>query len=106
MRILEDDLHPPSQRPHLPGSESRQVLSVEKDATRRRLLQLQDRPAQRGFSTAALSHEREDFVAADDEADLVHGVQDGATAGGQAHRKVGAEVLDHDQVHQGASRGK
>ena len=45
-------------------------------------------------------------VAADDEADLVHGMQDGAPAGGRAHRKVSAEVLDHDQVHQGASSGK
>ena len=48
----------------------------------------------------------QDLVAANDEADIVHGVQDRTAAGGPAHLEVGAELLDHDQVRHRASKGK
>ena len=106
VRVLKDDLHSPAEPSQFAGGQGGQVLTVEENASRGTLLKLQDGAGQGGFSAAALPDQREDLVAANDEADIVHGVQDRTAAGGPAHLEVGAELLDHDQIRHRASKGK
>ena len=77
VRVLEDDLHPAPEPAQLIRRHRRQVSAIEEHAAGRGLLQLKDRAAQCGFSATALANQSQDFVAADDQADLVDGVQHG-----------------------------
>src|SRR5437867_3365176 len=52
VRILEDDLQLASYVAHLATTEPRDVLAVEDDLARRRLEQLDDRPAERRLAAA------------------------------------------------------
>ena len=70
-RILEDHLHPPPQRPQVALAERREILPVEGDPPGRRLVQADDRPADRGLAAARFTDEPERLAALDRERDIV-----------------------------------
>src|SRR5262245_35533122 len=74
VRILENHLHLPPQRPKLSRLQLRDVLSLEADGAFRRLEQPHDRSAERGLAAAGLADEAERLTLLDGERDVVHGV--------------------------------
>ena len=71
-RILEDHLHAPPERTHIPFAELRDVLPVEDDATAGRVVEAQDRSADGRLPAAGLAHEPERLAALDRQRDAVH----------------------------------
>src|SRR4029079_9181939 len=70
--VLEDDLHPapqPAKRRFLQGEN---VVALEHRRAGGRLLQTEDRSADRGFPAARLPHERQRLAAGDLEGDSVN----------------------------------
>src|SRR5205823_4235509 len=59
VRILEDHLHLPPQRPQRPRTELGDVPPLENDRAVRRLEQANDRPAQRRLPAPGLAYESE-----------------------------------------------
>ena len=75
-RVLEDDLHPAPQRPHVVGVDVGELVAVEHDGAGGRRRQLEDGPAERGLAAAGLADEAEDLAGEDvevDAVDRVHG---------------------------------
>ena len=70
-RILEDHLHPAAERPQLALAEVRDVLAVEHDRAGGRLVEAQDRAADRRLPAARLADEAERLAAPDRERDVV-----------------------------------
>jgi hypothetical protein len=73
-RVLEDHLHPPAQDAELALAEPRDVGPVEHDAPARRVVEPQDRAADRRLAAAGLSDEPQRLAAANLEADVVDGL--------------------------------
>ncbi len=71
VRVLEDHLHPPAQRPHLALAQVRDVGAVEADRAAGRLVQAQQRPADRRLAAARLADEPERLAALDRQRDAV-----------------------------------
>src|SRR5215211_6900732 len=71
VRVLEDHLHPASERPELLLVELRDVLAVEDDPPGRRRVQPQDRAADGGLAAAGLADEPERLAAVDGQRDTV-----------------------------------
>src|SRR4029079_7146670 len=65
VRVLEDDLHPPSQRPQLRLAATVQLLAVEPDRARRRLDEPEQGPAERRLARPRLADEAEHLAAAE-----------------------------------------
>ena len=100
VRVLEDHLHAPAQRPQGALAQVRDVLPVEDHVAVRRLVQAQDRPAERGLAAAGLADEPERLATLDGEGDVVDGldVADMAVEEEPAlDREPDLEVLDVDE---------
>ena len=100
-RVLEDHLHPPPQRLELALAERGDVLAVEDDPARGRLVQAEERPPDRRLAAARFADEAERLAAADLEADAVDraDVADVAVEHDPGlDREVDLEVLDLDEV--------
>src|SRR4030043_437689 len=61
-RVLEDDLHLLPQGPHLLRFITKNTLSLKENITGGRLLQTQNKPAQRRLATAGFSHEAQSLA--------------------------------------------
>ena len=99
-RILEDHLHAPPQRTELLVVEVRDVLAVEEHLAAGRLVEAQDRAADRRLAAARLADQAERLAAADLERDAVDGldVADVAVEDDPAlDREVELQVLELDQ---------
>ena len=72
-RVLEDHLHPPAQSAKLAFAERRDVPAVEDDLPRRRLVQAEEGPPDRGLAAARLADQSERLAPPDREADVVDG---------------------------------
>src|SRR5205085_10171197 len=70
-RILEDHLHPPTQRAQRVLTEIRDVLAVEDDLAAGRLVETQDRAAHGRLSAAGLADEAERLAALERQRDAV-----------------------------------
>src|SRR5262245_31087487 len=70
-RVLEDHLHPPAQRPQLPLAEACDVAPVEDDAAGGRVVEAQNRSADRRLPAARLAHEAESLPAPDRQRDAI-----------------------------------
>ena len=70
-RVLEDHLHPPTQRAEVALAQPRDVLPVEEDPAVGGLVQAQDRAPDGRLAAARLADEPERLPAADREADVV-----------------------------------
>ena len=95
-RILEDDLHPAAHVFLSTPCELRIVLAVELRAAGGRLLEAEQRAAERRLAAAGLADEAEDLAPADLERDVVDGpdVADDPAEDARPDRVVGLEVLD------------
>src|SRR5947207_10001297 len=107
-RILEDHLHPPAQRPQLVLAERGDVAPVEHDAAARRLVEAQDRAAERGLPATGLANQAEGLAAPDrerdpvDRLDVAHmAVEDEAALDREPH----PDVLELDQRPAAAAAG-
>src|SRR5215475_4323168 len=96
VRILEDHLHPPADRPERVLVERRQVATLEENLPAGRPLELQDAPTRRRLAAARLAHEPERLAAPDLEAHAVDGANEAGPAPEQpaAHLKMLHEVGD------------
>src|SRR5690348_17037085 len=106
-RILEDHLHPSAQCAKLALAERRDVPAVEDDLPRRRLVQAEEGPPDRGLAAARLAHQPEGLAPPDHEADVVDGAHVADVAveeDPRLDRKPDPELLDLDQVAVGAHR--
>ena len=74
--VLEDDLHLLAERAHFVLLQLRKVRALERDLSFRRLLQLQDRVAERRLPATALSHEAKRLALAYGEVDAVDRADD------------------------------
>src|SRR5438132_1585464 len=72
-RILEDHLHPAAKRAQRALGEVRDVLAVEDDPAAGRLVEAQDRAADRRLAAAGLPDQTERLAALDRQADAVDG---------------------------------
>ena len=100
VRVLEDHLHAPAQRPQGALAEVRDVLAVEDHVPVRGLVEAQDRPAERGLAAAGLAHEPERLAALDGEGDVVDGLDVADVAVEQEpalDREPHLQVLDVDE---------
>ena len=101
VRILEDHLHPSTQRTQVVLAEVRDVLAVEDDRATGRLVQPEDRPADRRLPAARLADEPERLAALDVERHAVDGlhVTDVAIEDDAAlDREVDLEVAELEQI--------
>jgi hypothetical protein len=73
MRVLEDDLQAPAQRPHLTLAEPGDLLAAELDAAARRRDHAEHRPPERGLARARLPDHAEDLALAQVQVDAVDG---------------------------------
>src|ERR671915_2603092 len=100
VRVLEHHLHASSQRAQVTLTEVRDVLSVEDDLAVGRLVQPQDRAADRRLAAARLSDEAKRLAALDVECDVVdrldvaHVPVEHDTA---LDREVNLQVLETDE---------
>src|SRR4249920_773217 len=99
VRILEDDLDVPPDRPHLPALQPRDVLTVEDDLPGGRFEELQDGATEGRLAAAGLTHDAERLARADGQADSVDGpdLADGALEKAGLDRKVLDELVDSEQ---------
>ena len=88
VRVLEDHLHVAAQILQLAAARAREVSPHEPDAAVLRLVQAQQRAAERGLATAALADQTERLVPPDGEADAV----DRRTLGAGARRRIWATL--------------
>ena len=98
-RVLEDDLHPAPQRPHVVGVDVGQLVAVEDDLAGGRRRQLEDGPAERRLAAAGLADEAEDLAGEDVEVDAVDRVDGADLLAQQAadDREVLLEPADREQ---------
>jgi hypothetical protein len=99
--ILKDHLHPATQRTELVLAEIGNVPAVEDDATRGRLVEAQDRAADRRFTATRLADEADRLAAANLERDVVDSadVPDVTIEHDAAlDREPNAKVLELDKV--------
>jgi hypothetical protein len=99
VRVLEDDLHPPSIRLERGTLDRRDIGAVELDPARGRVEEPQDHPPDRGLAAARLAHEAEGLAAADLEADPVDRLDrpDLTLQDPAADREVLDEIRDPNQ---------
>ena len=99
VRILEDHLHLAPQRSQRARAEIADVPAVEDDPARRRLVEADDRPAERRFAAARLADETERLALPHGEADVVDRVdpRDLALQQPLADREVLDEVRDLEE---------
>ena len=102
-RVLEDDLHPAAQRPHVLGIDVGELVAVEHDPAVRGRGQLDDRPPERRLAAARLADQRERLAGHDLEVHAVHGVHgaDLAAHDPAVDREVLLEALDREQRRDG-----
>src|SRR5262249_8343511 len=74
LRVLEHELHALSQRTQLALGEMRDVSALEDEAAARRLVEPEQRAAERGLAGAALAHDPQGFAAIEAKVDAA---QDG-----------------------------
>ena len=72
--ILEDHLHLPADLPHLLELIVLDLGAVEDDLAGCRLVQLQDRPAEGGFTAAGFTHQTHGLMLMYGQTDIVHGL--------------------------------
>src|SRR5882672_4853868 len=99
-RILEDHLHGAAQRPQFSLAEVGDVTSVEKDAPGRRVVETQDRPADRRLAATGLADQPECLPAANRQRDVVDGANVAHVAvekDATLDREVKLEVLELDE---------
>ena len=98
-RVLEDDLHPATQRAHVVGIDIGELVAVEDDPAVRGRGQLDDGPAEGGLAAAGLTDERERLAAVDLEVDAVDRVDraDLAPQDPAVDREVLLEAVHREQ---------
>ena len=98
-RVLEDDLHLPSDVAHFCRVHVEEIVSVVSHDTGRRRNQAQKRSSDRGLSTSGLTDEAEGLPGLDlethtiDGADMIHHSLENASS----DREVGLEMADREQ---------
>src|SRR6266446_1339561 len=102
MRILEDDLHPPSDAAQLALAQMRDVAPFEDDATSSRFDEAEQCPAEGGLAASGLADEAEHFAFPDVERDTVQRLDAAPLSPDQAvdevapDRVIGLQVADGD----------
>src|SRR5262249_37533370 len=93
VRVLEDDLHLPAQRPELCLSERDDVAAVIDDAPERRLDEAEDQPPQGALAAPALADEAHRLAAAHAERDAVDGAEELRLAREEDRARIHGEVF-------------
>src|SRR5690242_3562133 len=101
-RILKYDLHIAPQAAHLARTRGEHVAPGETNASRSRLDETQDQPAQRAFAGTGFAHKAKRLALLDIERHIVDGenfARCAAAPGGFAERKYFAEIAYFNQRH-------
>ncbi len=95
VRVLKHHLHLTAVVVHVL---LRDLRAVEADGSAGRLVEMQQRPADRRLAAAGLAHEAQRLARTDPEADAVHGLQHRGLAEAGVNREVFLQVLDLDEI--------